>query len=414
MVRFPASRLLATLAAGLAVGSLLVAPVAAAPRAKAPSYVGAANGILGVSQTIQVTAPRFAGKTVSLTATPPAGAASTLSVTLNGQGQGSVSWTPSTTGYWTVQGAGPFAVATGSRLFVSAVPTSTTLFAAALAQTQTATTVVATVTSTSGTYVPAGSVTFGNQLGGTYGSAPLVPGAGNSASATFSWTPPSPGNFPLQATYNPTLGSGGFANAGSSSSVDTVEVVLSQPLVSLRLAGVYRLGQASSVSTVVNNSTLTGSAAIDLNVNGTATSISGSTPVSNSVATVPWTPTALGNQVITTSFSATNSNASGSAQQVIAVLPALTRDPISAGPSGQGPWPAGGTVTMAPNARVAVAATSQSGSPLSIGTSGGCVVIASTLIAPATPGTCTVTVTSPGSSGFAANTATYTVNVVKG
>jgi len=414
MVRFPASRVLATLAAGLAASALLIAPGAAAPKAKAPSYVGAANGILGIAQTIQVTAPRFAGKTVSLSVTPQTGTASTLSVTLSGSGLGSASWTPPSTGYWSVQGTGPFAVATGSRIFVSAVPTSTTLFAPALAQTQTATTVVATVTSTSGTYVPTGTVTFSNQLGGTYGSAPLVPGSGASATATFSWTPPSPGYFPLQATYNPTLGAGGFANAGSSSSVDTVEVVLSQPLVALRLPGVYRLGQATSISAVVNNSTLTGSAAIDLNVNGTATSISGSVPVSNSVATVPWTPTALGNQVITASFSATNSNASGSAQQTVAVLPALTRDPISAGPSGQGPWPAGGTVTMAPNARVAVAATSQSGSPLSIGTSGGCVVIASTMIAPSTPGTCTLTVTSPGSSAFAANTATYSVTVAKG
>jgi hypothetical protein len=69
---------------------------------------------------------------------------------------------------------------------------------------------------------------------------------------------------------------------------------------------------------------------------------------------------------------------------------------------------------MAPNARIAVAASSQSGSPLSIAAAGGCVVIASTLIAPATPGSCTLTVTSPGSSAFAANTATYTVTVARG
>lgn len=414
MVRFPAPRALAALAAALAAGSLLIAPVAAAPKAAAPSYVGAANGILGVAQTIQVSAPRFAGRSVSLTVTPPTGATSTLTVALNGSGLGSASWTPTVTGFWTIQGSGPFAVATGSRMFVSAVPTATTLFAPAIAQTQTATTVVATVTSTSGTYTPAGSVTFSNQLGGTYGSAPLIPGPGASASATFSWTPPSTGNFPLQATYNPALGAGGFANAGASSSVDVVEVVLTQSLVSLRLPGILRLGQPTTVSTVVNDGTLTGSAAVDLNVNGTATSISGSVPVSNGGASVPWTPTALGNQVITTSFSATNSNASGSAQQTVSVQPALTRDPISAGPAGQAPWSSGSSISSTTNARVAIAATSQSGSPLSIATSGGCVVIASTLVAPSMPATCTLTITSPGSSAFSANTAAYTVAVAKG
>ncbi len=75
MVRFPASRVLATLAAGLAASALLVAPGAAAPKVKAPSYVGAANGVLGIAQTIQVTAPRFAGKTVSLSVTPETGTA---------------------------------------------------------------------------------------------------------------------------------------------------------------------------------------------------------------------------------------------------------------------------------------------------------------------------------------------------
>lgn len=413
MSRFPVLRSTAAVAtAALTSVFLVAAPGTAAPKQKSPSYVAAANGVMGVAQTIQVAAPRFANRSIGVTVSG-AGTQAPVSVTLDGSGVGSFSWTPTASGTWQAQGTGAFAVATGSSFFVSAVPTRTTLFAANQAQAGLSTGLVATVVATAGSLTPVGSVTFSNQFGGTIGSAQLVPGANGTSTATFGWTPASVGLYPIVATYNPTLGAGGFANAGSSSDVDTVEVVQFQPAMTLRLPSTLRLGSPTTVTALIANATQSGSASFTTDVNGTVTGFSGSVPAANGSSQASWTPAALGNQILAANFSASNSNASAVAQQIVSVRPALTKDPISAGPSGQGAWPAGGTITMAPKARVAIAATAQSGSPLSISSAGGCVVIASTLIAPSTPGTCTLTITSPGSSAFAANTATYSVTVAR-
>lgn len=404
------ARTLVTVGSIALITTASVAGVQAAPKSKSPSYVAAASGIVGISQSIQVSAPRYANRTVGVNVSG-AGTSVPLSIALDSSGNGSAAWVPPASGTWQAQGTGPFAIATGSTFFVSAVPTATTLYAPNQAQAGVATDLVATVQATSGALLPLGSITFSNQYGGTIGSAQLVAGGNGMSTATLSWTPPSIGYYPIVATYFPAAGAGGFANTGASSDVDTVQVVQGQPAMALRLPSAYRLGTPTTLTALITNSNLVGGAAFLSNANGTITNIGGSVAASGGTAQASWTPTTLGNQIISASFSATNSYVSAVAQQIVTVLPAYVRDPISVAPSGQGQWPLTATIPLRANARVAVAASAQSGSPLSMSTSGNCVMIATTLIATATPGTCVLTVTSPGASDWSANTATYTFEV---
>ena len=406
------------LAASLALTAAAAAPAHAAKRPQAPSYVAAANGVVGVSQAIQVSAPRYANRTVGISLTG-AGSTTPLQVALDAAGSGSVNWTPPSSGSWSVQGTGPFAVATGSAIFVSAVPTVTTLFAPNVIQASTAapninnvtSSLAATVSVPSGTYTPTGSVQFSYLNGATIGSAPLVATSQGTATANLSFTTPDVGYYNMVATYFPSLGAGGFSNTGASSDMTQMQTVLAGPAMSLRLPSKFRVGVPTSVTALVANASLTGSVAFDVNVNGTSSSISGSVIEGGGGASVPWTPGTLGNQVVSASFSANNAVASATAQQPIAVLPALTPDPISAAPSGQGAWPVGANIPLPAGARIAVAATAQSGSPLNMSSTGNCVVIGSTLISTASSGACTLIVTSPGSSAWRPNSATYNFSI---
>ena len=407
------------LAASVALTAAAAAPANAAKRPKAPSYVAAANGVVGVSQSIQISAPRYANRTVGISLTG-AGSTTQLSASLDATGRGSVNWTPSSSGSWSVQGTGPFAIATGSAIFVSAIPTVTTVFAPNVIQASTpapnlnnvSSSLAATVSVPSGTYTPTGSVRFSYLNGAAIGTAPLVATSPGTATANLNFTAPEIGSYNIVATYFPSLGAGGFSNTGASSDMTQMQTVQAGPNMSLRLPSKFRVGVPTSVSALIADASLTGSVAFDVNVNGASSSISGSVSAGGGGATVPWTPTTLGNQVISASFSANNAITSATAQQTITVLPALTPDPISAAPSGQGPWPVGANIPLPAGAGIAVAATAQSGSPLTMSTTGACVIIGSTLIATGSAGACTLTVASTGSSAWRPNSATYDFQVV--
>jgi hypothetical protein len=379
-------------------------------------YVAAANGVVGVSQTVRVSAPSLAGESVGVTLSG-GGTTVPLSVSLDAQGLGSVAWTPPFSGNWSVSGAGG---ATGNSFFVSAVPTATTIFAPTQIQASTpspnlnviTSSLVASVAVPSGTLTPMGSVQFSYLNGSTIGSAPLVATAVGRSTATLStWSTPEVGYYNIVATYFPSLGAGGFSNTGSSSDTMQIQTVQAAQPMSLRLPSGYRLGAATTVTAVLNDSTLTGSTAFETNVNGTVTSISASVATSGGSVSAPWTPAALGNQVISAAFSATSGSSSATAQQIISVQPALLRDPISVAPAGGSPWPTGSSIPIATNSRVVIASATQSGSSVSTSSAGACIVSGNTLIATSSAGSCTVTVASPGSSAWASNSATFTFQV---
>ena len=406
------SRRLAALT-GVVVAFGLSTPASAAT----PALIGTGNGVVGISQTVEVRAPGFANQTVTLTFSLAGQPVTTAQVSVNGAGSGSATWTPSQAGTWTVDGAGEFAGASESQFVVAAVPTITTFYAANQAQVNVPTNLTAVVSSVAGTAAPVGSVIFATSFGSVLGTVPLTQNGPTSGSATYAWTPSSPGVVPIVATFAPAAGISGSVNAQASSGIDQVEVLISQPLVTLKLPSQYVVGRATNVTAVINQATgtdgapLTGSVALISNVNGTQTGISGSVAMAGGEATAVWTPTSPGNQVVIAQFSASNSFVSGSGQQIISVLPAPGKDPVGIGPAGQAAWAPGSTVSLAANSSLALSVTTGSGAPASLSESGPCIVSGTTLIAATGAGTCTIPATSPGTATAAANSTTVTIQV---
>lgn len=393
---------------GLALATALT--VAPANAATTQATIATPNGITGVQQTIEVRAPQFANQTVAVTVNAGATPIGTIPIAVNAAGSGSAEWTPPGAGSWSISGQGTFVGATPSNFAVAATPTRTTLYAANQAQINSPTTMIAVVQALAGNVAPRGSITFATSLGTVLDTVTVIPGASSSASATYSWTPTTVGTTTVTATFNPSSGIGGQADMTSSTATGTVASVTTNPLVTLRLPSTFTLGLPVDLVAVINNIGLTGSAAFITNVNGTVLSLSGSEPTVNNVVTAPWTPTVSGNQVLTAEFSATNSNASGSMNQWINVNRALPADSVRVGPADQSAWPTT-PVPLRTNTQVALSTTTASGAPVTIDESGPCSVSGSTLITSLVPGTCTLTISSPGTPSFAPTSATYTFQV---
>ena len=407
--RFRAFSLL--LASSLAVTAFAAAPAQAAKKPKAPSYVATANGVVGVSSMVRVSAPRFAGRTVALQASQPGSPAIALSVALDSTGSATAYWTPTAAGSWAVQGQGPFAIATGSSVSIAPAPTSTVINVSAQAQVNLATDVFATVTSAAGSTTPQGSVNFTTVQGANLGSAPLVPAGQGAATARVTWTPTGTGYPTILATYVPSWGTGGQPNNLASSAMQTVQVMTTEPELTIRFPSTMRVGEPTTISGVMNNLQLSsGTVAMKTNVNGTVFSISGSVPLQNNVAQIPWTPNAAGNQIITASFSNSVGN-SASQTQLVNVLGPRPLDGISTGPAGQQAWPVGADITLPTGSSVSLAIGTQSGALTTVATSGACLVMDNTLLPIAASGSCQVVVSSTGNDQFAPANATYNFTI---
>jgi hypothetical protein len=396
---------------GLASTLFVASGVGTATAATATPTIATPDGVVGVPQTIEVRAPQFAGKSVAVVVATGTTQVGTLLVDVNGAGSGSTVWTPPSAGSWQISGAGGFSSATASSLQVAAMPTSTLLYSVNQTQVNAPTTMIASVHAVGGSIAPEGSVTFSTAAGTTLQTVPLTPGGGETSNAYFSWTPTSTGATTFIATYNPGSGAFGTAAMSGSSGRNTIEVVDTNPLVTFRLPGSYRIGEPVNVAAVVNNIGLSGSPAFSNNVNGKVSPISGSVDLVGSVATASWTPLISGNQILTTNFSASNSVASGSSEQAVYVDAPLPADSLTMGPAGQGSWPTTADIPLRTNARVAVATTSLSGSPVSFSESGPCMLSGGTLIASPSSGSCTVTIRSTGNAAYAPVSATYTFDV---
>lgn len=407
-----------TAAAGaLAAGILVVAAVAAPgaeARTKRPApVIAAANGTVGIAETVTVVAASLANQTVTLLFSLNGTSIVQQPVTLNAQGGGSIQITPPAAGTWTISGVGSLSAAAPVNLTVSPITTTTVLSSVNEAQAGVPTTMTVQVESNAGNYVPAGSVVIGNGAGTTYGSVPLVGSGSGLATGSFSWTPPSPGVFPVVAAYQPAAGLGGAANALTSSSNDSIQVLATVPLVTLRLPSVFVIGAPVTMTAVISNPQLLGSAAFLNTTNGTQVGISASIPLTNSQSSMVWTPTALGNQFITANFSASNANTSGSSTQAIVVQPLGAPDPMSVSGNGLGVLRVNVPVTAGVSQRISISTSSGSGAAVNLSEGGPCLLVGGTLVTPSSPGTCILTASSPGGGQFSANSASFVINVTR-
>ncbi len=409
------SRSAAALAAlALVIGVASAPGAGAAPRRPvAAPVVAAANGTVGLPQTVTVIAPGLKGQTATVLFSLNGTAVAQQALALNAQGGGTFTWTPPASGAWTIGGVGSLAGVPAVPVTVAAVPTRTILSAVNFAQPGSPTTMTVTVEATGGNYAPQGTVTISNGYGGTYGTIPLSGQGSGLASGTFSWTPPSIGTYPIVASYLPSAGMGGSANATGSTSTASVAVVGTVPLVTLRLPAVFTIGDPTTVTAVISNPLLTGTAAFLNNINGAVTGISGSLPIVSQTASAGWTPGTVGNQLIIADFSATNTTVSGSSSQAIAVRPIGPADGMSVQANGLGVLSVNTPALAKGGQRIPISTASGSGAAVNLAEGGPCLLQGATLVTPKAGGTCVVTASSPGAGPFSANSAAFVITVAK-
>lgn len=398
-------------AAAVALGALAVIAPAADARRTPPPLISVANGTVGIGQSVTVVAPSLANQTVTLQFSLGATPISQQQVALNAQGGGTIVVTPPAAGIWTVSGLGGLARAAAVPVAVAPITTQTLVSTPNAAGVGLPVTLLATVESNAGSYVPQGTVVFNNPAGAPYGTATLVPSGSGLATATLVWTPSALGLYTVTAAYQPAGGAGGVPNAGTSTSTDLVEVQTSLPLVTLRGPAVYELGEPVTLTTLISNSQLAGSAAFLNNVNGTVTSIAASQPAVNGQVTTSWTPSVLGNQLVITQFSSATGTSSGSVQQAISVQPPGPADPMSVQVTGIGVLRVNQPAVAAAGARLSVTSSSGSGAAVNLSESGPCLLQGAILVTPSSNATCILTASSPGGGAFSANTASFAITV---
>lgn len=397
-VRTRSAAAIASLALVAGIG-LVTAPAATS----ASSFIATPNGMVGLAQDIIVRAPnnlRNQPVTIGFTAGPYATSQQTI---INSQGYGSMSWTPTQAGTWTISGLGNAVSVGTTTVNVAAMPTTTILMVPNSVQQGVSSNIVAVVSAPLGTVAPSGSVTV--RAAGTQnvmGQGSLTPLAGSSQSvATIAWIPQTIGDFPLIGTYNPSTSA--FASSVSPTSQPNVTTGL--PVVALRFPPSLYVGQQTVLSAVLGNGVADGSVAYLLNGVG----ISGSMPTVNGVESFQWTPTAGGIATITVNFSGQR-NVSGSSSQQVNILPAPPKDGISVSPQGGAAWSVGAPIVVQAGSNTLLTASSTSGATVVLSETGPCVLNGAVMTALAA-GQCTLTATSPGSASYLTNTATYTITV---
>ncbi|MFA7324148.1 MAG: hypothetical protein WC005_07310, partial [Candidatus Nanopelagicales bacterium] len=370
------------------------------------TFIATPNGMVGVSQGLNVYLPSARGTNLSFTASTP-GTSVTVSVLVGVSGFGAASWTPTTSGIWTLSGTGA-ASALGSTQ-VSVVPTPTSTAANAPSQLQlgvAASTTQAYVRALAGSATPQGSVTLrANASSGTgtvLGTGFLQPTSDPLVSvAAIPWTPAVVGAYQVVATYNPQTP----AMASSVSPYEQPEIVGFNPMVAYRFAPALRVGQTSSISAVIGANYTAGS--VGFLFDGVA--LRGSVPTVNSVATMTWTPPSAGLHLLRAEFTGNDPGYSSVSLQQINVLAALPADQLVASTS-NGTLAPTGSNTMTRGASTALAGVTTSGAPVLFSTTGPCVIAGSRINALG-KGACSLTATSVGSGAVTPTAVTYPITV---
>lgn len=397
-----------TLAAALTLGMTAGAALAAGAPAQAASagFIAAPNSMVGVNTQIVISAPSAAGQTVAIGAQVGA-FATTLQTTIGSNGYGYLTWNPGSPGTWQFNGLGIIANLGSTTASVVPMPTYTELLAPNNVQQGVPTTVTAAVVAPIGNIAPTGTVTL--QTGA---SAVAISSAGLSGSlastvstASLPWTPPSLGQYPLQATF------GGGAWVGSTSQIEQPFVTGVTPLA-LRMPATLNMGTPTIIQGQVGYGYPDGTVAFFANGVG----ISGSVQTVNGVATIQWTPPGTGIYYISASYTGAIPNTnpvrfqSGTSNQSVNVQGPRPIDNITVVPTGQPVWSIAQPVVMTVGQTITLAGTSQSGTPVIFSEQGNC-VIAGAVLRALSPGQCTVTAQSPGTASIAPGSETYTITV---
>lgn len=393
--------------AAVATLGLTVSLGGAAQAAPAKGGVYAPNGMVGVSEQVAVFAPNLKGQAVTI-GFQNGSIGLQQQTSISASGWGSMQWTPSAAGSWTISGLGN-AISVGSTtIAVGAAPTSTIIVAPNNVQQGVQTQLVVFVTAQGGTSAPQGTVTLSSTFGSPVGTATLQPYAGfgssNISSATINWVPTAAlAPYAMQAVYTPT----GNNWAGSTSPVSSPNIQAGNPIVSLRFAPVLRVNQPTYLSVILGQGYGDGTVAF---IVGNTTVPPGSVQTVNGTALVPWTPTTSGNTTIVAQYTAKN-GLSGSSTQPVNIQAGLPVDNITVDPPTQPVWAQGLPIQMTAGQTVTLAGTAVSGAQVLFSEQGPC-VINGTVLTTLSAGVCTVSASTVGSPGaYQPVTENYVVSV---
>jgi hypothetical protein len=381
-------------AIGLALGTTGTASAAS------NEFIATPNGMVGMQQEIVFRAPSLAGQVATIGFT--SGAISNAGQTaVNSQGFGSMAWTPTSAGSWTISGLGN-AVGIGSTTInVAPMPTGTYALVPNTVQTGVENRVSVVVNALDGIIAPSGTVTLRNQNQNVIGTGTLSPNSGTTSTASVAWTPAF--GDTVTASYTPAS----TAFLTSTSETARPSFTTSVVTVALRFPPVLYVGTPTILGAQTGTGIPAGSASFFFDGIG----IIGSTPTnSTGGVAASWTPTASGVHTISTEFSSSNGQFSGTSSQVVNVQPAQASDSVTVIPTGSGAWNPGLPITLASGSNTVLSATAASGATVVLSETGPCVINGSTLTA-LSAGQCTVSATSPGSTTVGPVTTNYTVTI---
>ena len=380
----------------------------------ATSYVATPNGMVGVPQAITIAAPIAAGRTVTvgLLSGP---AAFTAQTALDSAGAGTLMWTPTAAGTWTISGLGSIMAAGSTTVTIAPMPTYTVLLAQNHLQQGASNNVLGVVVAPIGVLPPMGTISLSTSTGnavstatlasttGTSSTSSIVAGSTATSTANLPWTPTASGDIPIKATYAPSSG----GQLASVSPMSQPNITTANATVSVRWPAALHAGAPTVLQAVLGQGIPDGSVAF---------LIDGSTPVGSSptvdgVASQLVTMPASGVHTISVEYTGKLPGFSGAASQSVFVQGARQPDALTVTPAGQPAWSIALPITLTAGESVALAGSSTSGTTVLLSASGPCYVNGATLTTLAS-GECLVTAISPGDAANAPGSATYTVGVV--
>ena len=129
------------------------------------SWVAAANGVVGVEQTILLKAPKLRGKVATFSLANAATATNAAQAAVNSQGFAYLPWTPNLPGVWTITATSGKKTIDQTSIAVAATPTTTTLLSTDEVQRETPVTIIAEVRALAGSITPSGTITVKTSTG---------------------------------------------------------------------------------------------------------------------------------------------------------------------------------------------------------------------------------------------------------
>ena len=401
-IRLARGTLAATASLALVASAALSLANGADAATSSKGFIAVPTGMVGVQENITISAPSAKGQVVTLGLQAPTGAIN-LQTVIGSNGYGSVEWTPTVAGSWSVNGLVVIASLGSVPVTVNAMPTYTILLAQNALQAGVNNNLQGAVVAPIGSIAPTGNVYLATAGGNGISTVPLSGQLGSTiATANLPWNPGTTGPASIQAQFLPDS----TAFTSSTSPISQPNVTSALSVVALRWPARLFVGTPTVLQAVLGANIPDGSAAFA--IDGVA--IGGSTPTTNGVATRQWTPTASGVHTISVQFSSNTGAFSGVSSQQVNILTNRLNDTITVVPKGQPVWSIASPIYMTAGTSLLLAGNSASGNPLIFSENGPCVISGAALTA-LSAGQCEVTAQSVGNATLAPTTATYTVTV---